>query len=56
MYSLENHLNIKVMSVTIIDTEDINMNMIRKFLIKNLKTAFKLKDPQCISTHTHTLK
>lgn len=43
------------MSVTIIDTKDINM--IRNRLM-NLKTTFKLKDPHmhmytCVHTHTH---
>lgn len=43
------------MSVTIIDTEDTNMSMIRNTLIKNLKTTFKLKDPHMhMYIHTYT--
>lgn len=43
------------MSVTIRDTEDTNMSMIRNILIKNLKTAFKLKDPHMyMYMHTYT--
>lgn len=45
------------MSVTITDTEDINMSVIRNLLIKNLKTAFKLKDSHMhmyIHPYAHT--
>ena len=55
MYSLENHLNQLQLSVTVIDTEDINVSMIKNILIKNLKANFKLKDPHMhMYTHTHT--